>query len=285
MCAEQADQNHLLEIEVGLLLRAIQLRYGYDFNQYRASSITKSLTEHAAGKGYASVSEMIPVVLKNERAFRELFMDISIGTTEMFRTPKLYHALRSKVIPILKTYPYVNVWHAGCATGEEVYSMAILFKEEGLYDRTQFYATDINDVAIRKGKAGIYPLSDMKRNSTNYFESGGKRSLNDYYHTRYKAAKMNSELRENVTFSNHNLVTDGVFSEMHLVLCRNVMLYFNRDLQNRVLRLLTNSLCHNGFFCIGEYETLDMTAIREHYELIEDDYRIYRKKIPLYSNA
>ncbi|MEX0902146.1 MAG: protein-glutamate O-methyltransferase CheR [Pseudohongiellaceae bacterium] len=269
------------KIEVQLLMQAISMRYGYDFSQYRPGTILNAFLTHVHANGYRRISDLIPAVLSDRKAFDSLFLDISVGTTEMFRNPETYQKMRTAIIPLLKTYPYLNIWHAGCATGEEAYSMAIFLKEEGLYNRAHIYATDINGYSLRHASHGIYPLKDMQRNTHNYNAAGCINSLGDYYRTKYKAAKMNSDLKKNITFSNHNLVTDSVFSETQLVVCKNVLIYFNQDLQNKVLKLLTNSLCRNGFLCIGEHESLELTAVRDQYELVDSRARIYRKKITI----
>ena len=181
----------------------------------------------------------------------------------MFRDPWFYLALREKVIPFLKTFPFINVWQAGCATGEEVYSLAIILKEEGLYERSHIYATDFNDAALEKAKTRIYPLERIKEYSINYQKAGGKQSLADYYRAQYQSVIMDTALQQNITFANHNLATDGVFGEMHLILCRNVLIYFDRDLQSRVLSLFQNSLPYNGFLCLGSKETIHFSKVKK----------------------
>ena len=182
------------------------------------------------------------------------------------------------MFPFLKTYPFINIWQAGCATGEEVYSLAILLKEEGLYGRSRIYATDFNDGALETARSRIYPLERLKEYSANYQKAGGQHSLADYYHARYDSVIMDKSLQENITFANHNLATDGVFAEMHLILCRNVLIYFNRELQNRVLSLFRDSLCYNGFLSLGSKETVQFSQVEGHFAEFAAKEKIYQCK-------
>lgn len=264
-------------IECRLLLDAIFLRWGYDFRQYQFSSIRTRFEKHAKEKGYASISAMIPEIMHSRNAFSQLLFDISVTVTRMFRDPLTNYNLQKRVFPLLQTYPRLNIWHAGCATGEEAYSMAILLHEAGLLSRSQIYATDINDRSLDHCKKGIYPIAELRESQTEYLRAGGKHSFSDYYHACYGAGKINEWLKKNIVFSNHNLVIDGVFSEMHLIVCKNVLIYFDRDLQNRVLTLFTDSLCRNGYLCLGEHESLDLTPLRDRYDLVDPEYKIYKK--------
>jgi chemotaxis protein methyltransferase CheR len=266
------------QIEVDLLLEAIYQRYGYDFRQYSQASIQRRVLHHLAKTEFQTISDLIPKILHDEAVFTALFLDLSVTVTEMFRDPWFYLALRKKVVPFLKTFPFINVWQAGCATGEEVYSLAILLKEEGLYDRARIYATDFNNVVLEKAKARIYPLERIKEYSLNYQKAGGQKSLADYYRARYQSAIINASLQDNITFANHNLATDGVFGEMHLILCRNVMIYFNRTLQNRVLSVFRESLCYNGFLCLGSKETIYSSNVREDFVEFAAKEKIYQCK-------
>jgi chemotaxis protein methyltransferase CheR len=197
----------------------------------------------------------------------------------MFRDPPVYRALREQVVPLLRTYPFVKVWHAGCATGEEAYSLAIVLKEEDLYDRAMIYATDFNAEAIEKARQGIYTVERMQEFTRNYQEAGGRRSLSEYYRARYDSAVLDAGLRDRITFASHNLATDAAFGEMHLVMCRNVLIYFNRELQNRALRLFDESLVRGGFLCLGTRETLQFSEVADGYEIVDRAARIYRKKM------
>jgi chemotaxis protein methyltransferase CheR len=196
----------------------------------------------------------------------------------MFRDRAFYKSLRENVIPILKTYPFIKVWHAGCATGEEAYSMAILLKEENLYERTTIYATDFNQHALNQAREGIFSNSRMKEYTTNYQMSGGKEAFSGYYTSSYDHVIMNQSLKKNIVWANHNLVTDSVFAEVHLILCRNVLIYFDRELQNKVQRLFYDSLVSGGILCLGSKESLHFTDLRDEYTAIDKKQRIFKKE-------
>ncbi len=266
------------QIEIDLLLEAIYQRYGYDFRQYSQASIQRRLLHHLAKTEFQTISDLIPGILHDETVFTSLVLDLSVTVTEMFRDPWFYLALRRKIIPFLKTFPFINVWHAGCATGEEAYSLAILLKEEGLYDRARIYATDFNDTVLEKARARIYSLERIKEYSRNYQKAGGQRSLADYYRASYQSVILDASLQDNITFANHNLATDGVFSEMHLILCRNVLIYFDRTLQNRVLSVFRDSLCYNGFLCLGSKETIQFSSVREDFAEFAAKEKMYQCK-------
>ncbi len=217
--------------------------------------------------------------MRNEELFSRLVQYISVTVTEMFRDPQVYRSIRSEVVPMLRTWPHVRVWCAGCATGEELYSLAILFGEEGLYHKTTFYATDLNDASLERARSGVYPLKSFREATRNYQAAGGTASFGEYYHARYDAAVMDSDLRSRVTFANHNLVMDQVFGEMHLIFCRNVMIYFNRELQNRVLKLFTDSLVPGGFLCVGTMESLQFTEAAEQYESVAGAGGVFRRRV------
>jgi len=208
---------------------------------------------------------------------QRLLLDLSISVSTMFRDPGFYQAFREKVVPLLRTYPFIRIWHAGCSTGEEVYSMAILLEEENLYDRTRIYATDINDVVLQKARAGIFPLERMQEYTDNYLRSGGGRAFSEYYTARYDGALFNPGLTRNVVFSQHNLVTDRSFAEFNVILCRNVMIYFDRALQNRVLRLFHDSMPMYGILALGNKESLRFTEYETCFEAIDPRERIYRR--------
>ncbi|MCJ7600643.1 MAG: protein-glutamate O-methyltransferase CheR [Desulfobulbaceae bacterium] len=271
-------ETEIEEIEIDLLLEALFRLYGYDFRRYSKASITRRIRHLLGETGLGRVSEMIPELLNDKSFLEKLVYDFSITVTEMFRDPDFYRAVREQVIPYLKTYPFVKIWHAGCATGEEVYSMAIVLKEEGLYDRATIFATDFNNPALTKAKEGIYPLKDIKRYTLNYQDAGGTSSFSEYYHSQYGSVIMDQSLKKNITFANHNLVTDGTFSEMHLILCRNVLIYFTKTLQDRVLGLFNDSLIHGGFLCLGTKESIRFTDVAEAYDAIDGKTKIYQKK-------
>ena len=227
------DDQRIEKIEIDLLLDALYRRYGYDFRNYARASIRRRIRHFLAKSDRQQVSELIPSVLHDEAFARTAIHDFSITVTEMFRDPDFYCAVRKRVLPYLRTYPFFKVWVAGCATGEEVYSLAILLSEEGLYERATLFGTDFNDGALEKAREGIFALKDIQQYTANYQRTCGKHSFADYYHAQYRSAIMDQGLKANVTFANHNLVTDGVFSEMQLIFCRNVLIYFDRTLQNR----------------------------------------------------
>lgn len=266
------------KIEVELFLQAIYQRYGYDFRSYAKASIRRRIRHLLAKTGLPHIAALIPQMLYDEMFAHTIISDFSITVTEMFRDPDFYRAVRQTAVPYLRTYPFFKVWHAGCATGEEVYSLAILLKEEGLYDRATIFATDFNDLALKRAQEGIYALKDIQQYTANYQKAGGQRPFADYYHAEYDSAIMEPALKTNITFANHNLVTDSVFSEMHLIFCRNVLIYFDKPLQNRVLQLLSDSLSYGGFLCLGSKETIQFSDIQHNFQVIDEQHRIYRKQ-------
>jgi chemotaxis protein methyltransferase CheR len=202
----------------------------------------------------------------------------------MFRDPSFYQAIRHSVVPQLRELPYLKIWHAGCSTGEEVYSMAIVLKEEGLYDRTQIYATDMNEVVLRQAREGIFSISHLKQYTTNYQKAGGQESFSDYYSAHYDHVVMDKSLKKRILFSDHNLATDGVFGEMNLIMCRNVLIYFDRDLQNRVFKLFRDSLCDGGYLCLGSKESIRLSTHSHVFNDIVKEEKIYQKKINSLAN-
>ena len=272
------NNGNIEQIEIDLLLEALYRVYGYDFRSYARASIERRTRQFLTSCACQTVSDMTAKVIHDSDLFSRLAQCYSIAVTEMFRDPFVYRILRNEVISMLRTWPHVKIWCAGCATGEEVYSLAILLKEEGVYDRCTLYATDFNDDSIDKAREGLYSTEKIQEATQNYQQLGGIRSFGQYYHSRYGAAAMDGALKERITFANHNLVTDSVFTETHLVLCRNVLIYFNRDLQNRALRLFTDSLVHGGFLCLGNKENLQFTKVHDEYETVDRNARIYRKR-------
>jgi len=264
-------------IEVDLFLEAVYRKYGYDFRDYARASIKRRIRNLLSKTGRQSISEMIPDLLYDDNYIERWFSNFSITVTEMFRDPNFYVSLKKILIPYLKTYPFIKIWHAGCSTGEEVYSLAILLKEEGLYDRATIFGTDFNDRALKTAREGIYPIHYIQNYTKNYQQASGKCSFSEYYHANYDAVILNRNLKENITFANHNLVTDRVFGEMHLILCRNVLIYFNKKLQNHVLSLFKNSLIHHGFLAIGSKESLRFSEVEKDFDCLDDSWRIYRK--------
>lgn len=265
------------EIEIDLLLDAIYRRCGYDFRTYARASLERRIRQFMTNSGSATIADLIPKVLHDNEALSSLVRNFSVAVTEMFRDPPVYRAVRESVLPLLRTWPHFKIWHAGCATGEEVYSLAILLKEEGLYDRATIYATDFNDQVLERARAGIYDTDTLRNATRNYQQAQGMRSFSEYYHARYDAAIMNADLKERVVFASHNLASDSVFSEMHLIFCRNVLIYFNRDLQNRALGLFTDSLVNGGFLCLGTKEDLRFSDFHDRYAVVDEKARIYKK--------
>jgi chemotaxis protein methyltransferase CheR len=265
-------------IELDLFLEAIFRRYGHDFRNYARASLRRRVAKTLERIGIDNPVEAIPLLLRQDSLFNDFLRDMSVTVTDMFRDPGFYRAFREKVIPHLRTYPMAKVWHAGCATGEEVYSMAIVLKEEGLLERTRIYATDYNNESLDRAAEGIYPVKQMKKYMDNYNHTGAKASFSDYYHTNYGAARLVDSLRDSMTFANHNLVTDGVFSEMNVVICRNVLIYFDKTLKNRALSLFRDSLCHRGFLCLGSKESLSYSSVAQEFETVSPKERIFRKR-------
>jgi chemotaxis protein methyltransferase CheR len=267
----------LEQIEVDLLLEGIYRQYGFDFRQYAYASIRRRLWKRVDAEGLTTISALQDRVLHEPAMMERLLLDLSINVTAMFRDPQFYTVFREQVIPTLRTYPFIRLWHAGCATGEEVYSMAMLLEEEGLYERSRIYATDINEVVLQKAKAGIFPLDRMKEYTENYIAAGGKRSFSDYYTAKYGGALFAPELTRNVVFSQHNLVTDRSFSEFNVILCRNVLIYFDKSLQAKVHGLFYDSLAMFGILALGSKEALRFSPYDECYEQINGPEKIYRK--------
>lgn len=265
-------------LELNLLIEAVREKYGYDFSGYSRASLKRRVKKTLSESNSTSISGMIHRLIYEKEFFDLLLLDLSINVTEMFRDPLFFKEIREKVIPVLSKQSSIKIWHAGCSTGEEVYSMAILLKEAGIYDRCQIFATDFNEVVLAKAKQGIFPISNIKESTKNYQKSGGASSFTDWYTAKYDFAKLKSSLQKNILFADHNLVTDGVFSEVDLVLCRNVLIYFDRPLQNRVFKLLSDSLPTRGFLAIGSKESIHFSGIKEKFESFSQSHKIFRKK-------
>jgi len=270
--------NDTHDLEIVLLLEAIYKKYGYDFREYSAAHIKRRIMNRLTMSGLESISQMQAKVLNDGAFTSKLLQDLSITVTEMFRDPAFYKSLRENVMPVLKTYPFLKIWHAGCSTGEEAYSMAILLKEEGLYDRTTIYATDFNQHSLTTAKEGVFSTGVIKEYTANYQLSGGKEAFSDYYTAHYDYVIMNKSLKKNIVWANHNLVTDSVFAEVHMILCRNVLIYFGKDLQNKVQRLFHDSLVNGGILCLGSKESLRFSDLSEAYLELDIKHRIFKKK-------
>lgn len=271
------DATTLDEKEYKELLEAVRFVYGYDFTDYAESTVKRRITHFMHSHRIETPSALGKLLLKDEPLFEEFVQHLSITVTEMFRDPLFYKKLRDVVMPQLATYPVIKLWIAGCATGQEAYSIAILLKEAGLLERSIIYATDINQRSLQTAKKGIYPLDGMKTYTRNYLAAGGKGEFSQYYAAHHAAVLLDRSLRDNIVFSPHNLVTDKSFNEFQLILCRNVIIYFNQRLQEKVLRLLYDSLCPFGYLGLGDKESLFFSDKRAHFEEIDRKEKIYRK--------
>lgn len=266
-------------VELDLLIQAITMLYGWDFSQYKKESLRRSAARLVSKNNLQHISELIPKLFNNELYLSDFLNCFSIPVTEMFRDPGFFLCMRNKVIPILKTYPFVKIWHVGCASGLEVYSMAILLHEEGMYDRARIYGTDINPVQLKKAREGIFEADKIDLYKENYHKSGGKSDLMDYFSLKYDAFIFNNKLRKNIFFFEHNVAQDQSFGEMNLILCRNVLIYFDTTLQGRAINLFNESLCFGGFLGLGAKESLDFLNVSPGLELYDREWRIYKKGI------
>lgn len=266
------------DIEVQLLAEAIYRRYGYDFRNYALASFKRRIYAFLRQEGLPSISALQERILYDQGYVDRLLTSLTVHTTAMFRDPSFYLAFREQVVPILRTYPFIRIWHAGCSTGQEVYSMAILLQETGIYSRCRIYATDTSDTVLQVAKSGIYPHKPMQEYTQLYLKAGGERSFSEYYTASYGSAILSSSLQENIVFGQHNLVTDRSFNEFNVILCRNVLIYFNRTLQNHVHELFYNSLCKFGILGLGKHETLRFTPYQDHYEEIVRPEKLYRRR-------
>lgn len=264
-------------LEIQLLLEGVFRYYGFDFRNYALASLKRRIWNTIRSEQLKSVSGLQEKVLHDPACMERFLLGLSVNVTAMFRDPSFYVAFRTKVVPLLRTYPFIRVWHAGCSTGEEVYSMAILLQEEGLYHRCRIYATDMNEVVLRTAKAGIFPLKLMQEYTQHYLKAGGKQSFSEYYTAAYDNAIFRSSLKENIVFSQHNLATDSSFNEFNVILCRNVLIYFNQLLQERVHKLLYQSLGRFGVLGLGHQESLKFTPHEKHYEELERHEKLYRR--------
>jgi chemotaxis protein methyltransferase CheR len=267
------------DIEIHLLLEALYQRYHYDFRHYAGASIKRRLKQAREKFGFETFSALQEALLHEPAMLPRLLGYLTVQVSEMFRDPSYFRALREKVVPHLQTYPSLKVWVAGCSNGEELYSLAILFREEGLEQRTLFYATDINQDALAKAEAGIFALDQMQLFTENHRKSGGKSSLSDYYSAAYGRASFDKSLRQNVVFSDHSLVTDAVFAEMHLISCRNVLIYFDRALQDRTLGLFKDALARKGFLGLGAKESLRFSNQSNFFTDFVREEKIYQRRV------
>jgi chemotaxis protein methyltransferase CheR len=265
------------DLEIDLLLEAVYQTYHYDFRHYARASLKRRLLQALVRLGCDSVSSLQARILHDAGAFPCLLEYLTVQVSELFRDPEFFLAVRRDVVPILATYPSLKLWVAGCSTGEEAYSFAILLAEEGLLERTLIYATDINDQSLRTAQAGLYALERLRQFTLNHRAAGGRGSLSDYYHAAHGAAVMAPELRKHITFADHSLATDSIFSEVQLISCRNVLIYFDHQLRDRALMLFAGALCPRGFLCLGSKESLRFSKLAERFSEQCRAERIYRR--------
>lgn len=276
MTGDAHEARERLEIE--LLLEAIQRAYGYDFRGYALASLRRRLWHRVYGEGLATISGLQERILHEPACMDRLLRDLSINVTEMFRDPSFHQALRTHVFPLLRTYPFIRVWNAGCSTGEEIYSVAIALHEEGLLQRTRIYATDIDEAALERARSGAFPLERMQLYTENYQRSGGKAAFSAYYNIDGKVARFDPALAAGTVFAQHNLVTDGSFNEFQLIVCRNVLIYFGAELQEKVLGLFGASMTRLGILALGRKESLRRSRHSDEYEPLVEDEKIFRRR-------
>jgi chemotaxis protein methyltransferase CheR len=271
------DSDNAEAVETRLLLEGIFHRYGFDFRNYAYASLRRRIWHCVRSEGLPGISELQGRLLRDPACMERFLLAVTINVTAMFRDPGFWRAFRAKVVPHLRDQPFVRVWHVGCATGEEVYSMAILFREEGLYSKCRIYATDLNEAVLAKARDGIFPLAALQEYTGNYLRAGGAGTFSDYYTARYDRVLFHRELSENVIFAQHNLVTDSSFNEFQVILCRNVLIYFNSVLTEQVHRLLYGSLAPSGFLGLGGRESIKFTPHESCYEELDAREKVYRR--------
>ncbi len=277
MTPPSSNLPSLEEIEVQLLLEGVYRYYGYDFRDYALSSLRRRIRKIVASEALPTISALQDRLLHDPACLERFLLGLTVNLTSMFRDPSFFVAFREKIVPLLRTYPFIRLWHAGCSTGQEVYAMAILLQEEGLYHRCRLYATDTNELVLQKAKQGIYPIELMQEYTQLYLKAGGTRSFSEYYTAGYGNAIFRASLKENIVFSPHNLATDRSFNEFNVILCRNVLIYFNRTLQQQVQQLFYDSLCSFGILGLGRRESLKLSSSEERYEEIVKGERLYRR--------
>ena len=264
-------------IEIQLLLEAVFRRYGFDFRDYAYPSMRRRIWNRVREEGAQGISELQGKLLHDPACMERFLASVTVNVTTMFRDPSFYLAFRTKVVPLLRPQPFLRLWHVGCSTGEEVYSMAILLQEEGLYDKCRIYATDINEAVLARAKEAIFPLALVQEYTSNYLRAGGTRSFSEYYTSRYDRVMFHRSLSERVVFAQHNLVTDSSFNDFQVILCRNVLIYFNHTLTARVHRLLYQSLAPAGFLALGNGESIKFTPHESCYEEFDACEKVYRR--------
>ncbi|MFL9482276.1 CheR family methyltransferase [Chitinophagaceae bacterium LWZ2-11] len=272
------NRVELTHDELEDIIHVLKYNYGYDFSNYAKASFERRVLKFMTDFRIRSAYDLKFQLINEPVTFEHFVQTVTVNVTEIFRDPTFYKEIREKVIPILASYPIIKIWHAGCSTGEEVFSMCILLHEAGLLQRSKIYATDINPSNLEKARTGIIPMEYMREYTSNYIQAGGTKDFSDYYTALYNHAIIQKELRENVVFSQHNLVTDSVFNEFQLIFCRNVMIYFDKDLQKRVFELFYESLSPLGFLAIGMKESLLFSGIKKKFETISSRNKIYKRK-------
>jgi chemotaxis protein methyltransferase CheR len=271
------EQLETEALELQLLLEGIYRQYGFDFREYAPASLKRRVWRRVQEEHAGTITGLLERVLHDADVMERLLLDLSINVTSMFRDPTFYAAFREQVVPMLRTYPFTRIWIAGCSTGEEVYSLSILLHEEGIYDRTRIYATDINETVLGRAREGVFPLEKMQEYTENYIRAGGKRSFSEYYLAKYEGALFDRTLTDNVVWAPHNLVQDRGFNMFNVILCRNVMIYFDRALQTRVHQLFYDSLERLGILALGHKESIRFTGIENAYQELDVHERLYRK--------
>lgn len=271
------DELDLEQIEVELLLEGIYRRYGFDFREYAPASLRRRVRRRMDGEKVETISQLQALLLHDPAVMERLLLDLSVNVTAMFRDPSFFLSFRKLVVPALRTYPFSRLWVAGCSTGEEVYSLAILLEEEGLADRVRIYATDINQAVIDRARLGVFPLDKMQEYTQNYIRAGGTRSFSEYYVARYDGAQFSRSLVDGVVFAQHNLVSDAAFNEFHVISCRNVMIYFAQPLQEHVHRLFYESLAMFGMLALGQKESLRFSPHEASFEELDAAERLYKR--------
>ncbi len=267
----------LEDIEIQLLLEGLYQYYGYDFRNYALASLKRRIHNFMHSQGLKNISALQEKLLHDRTCMDRFLVNLTVNVTSMFRDPSFYLSFRNNVVPLLRTYPFIRIWHAGCSTGEEVYSMAIVLQEEHLYHRCRIYATDTNEKVLQTAKTGIFPLKLMQEYTQLYLKAGGKQSFSEYYTAAYDHAIFRASLRDNVIFAQHNLATDSSFNEFNVIFCRNVLIYFNQILQKQVHTLFYNSLCNFGILGLGRQESLRFTPYEQYYEEIAKGEKLYRR--------
>ncbi|MFY9577744.1 MAG: protein-glutamate O-methyltransferase CheR [Gaiellaceae bacterium] len=277
--ARPAGGEELEDLELRLLLEGVFRRYGFDFREYAPASLRRRVWRRVHAEGLGTISGLTERLLHDEATMERLLLDLSVNVTAMFRDPTFYVAFRQKVVPVLRTHPFTRIWVAGCSTGEEVYSLAILLQEEGVYERARIYATDINESVLDRARGGVFPLEKMREYTQNYIRAGGTRAFSEYYVAAYDGAQFQRPLIENVVFAQHNLVSDRSFNEFHVIVCRNVMIYFEKKLQDHVHRLFYESLPTFGILALGHKESIRFSPFEDRYEELDGGEKMYRKVV------